>query len=138
MRVENWPDIAGTIDNGVHRLPIRVYCEDTDFSGAVYHANYLKFCERGRSDCLRLLGVHHHELHLHEHDGRIGFVVRRMECDFLRPAQIDDLLVVESHFRGLRGARMELNQQVLRGEELLRHGRACGRRRQAKALPSEF
>ena len=55
MANEAWPDIAGNIEDGVHRLPVRVYYEDTDFSGAVYHANYLKFCERGRSDCLRLL-----------------------------------------------------------------------------------
>ncbi len=119
MANEAWPDIAGNIEDGVHRLPVRVYYEDTDFSGAVYHANYLKFCERGRSDCLRLLGVHHHELHWHETGGRMGFVVRRMVCDFLRPARIDDLLVVESRFLALRGARMEIAQQLLRGDEVL-------------------
>lgn len=106
------------IENG-HEMEVRVYYEDTDFSGAVYHANYLKFCERGRSDCLRLLGVHHHELHWHESEGRMGFVVRRMVCDFLKPAQIDDLLTVESRFKALRGARMEIAQQVLRGDETL-------------------
>jgi acyl-CoA thioester hydrolase len=74
---EVWPDIAGRIVNGVHMLPVRVYFEDTDFGGVVYHANYLKFCERGRSDCLRLLGVHHHRL-----EG-LSFVVRHMVCDFL-------------------------------------------------------
>ena len=119
MANETWPDIAGKIEGGVHRLAVRVYYEDTDFSGAVYHANYLKFCERGRSDCLRLLGVHHHELHWHETEGRMGFVVRRMVCDFLRPARIDDLLVVESRFLALRGARMEIAQQVMRGDEVL-------------------
>ena len=77
---------------------MRVYYEDTDFSGAVYHANYLKFCERGRSDCLRLLGIHHHEMHGTERR-RMGFVVRRMDCDFLRPARIDDVLEVETRFR---------------------------------------
>jgi len=59
---ERWPDLAGRIEAGVHVLPVRVYYEDTDFSGAVYYANYLKFCERGRSDYLRLLGIHHHRL----------------------------------------------------------------------------
>ncbi|HUF44981.1 MAG TPA: 4-hydroxybenzoyl-CoA thioesterase, partial [Aestuariivirgaceae bacterium] len=59
---ERWRELAGRIEGKVHILPVRVYYEDTDFSGLVYHANYLKFCERGRSDCLRLLGVHHHEL----------------------------------------------------------------------------
>lgn len=111
---ERWPDLAGRIVDGVHVLPVRVYYEDTDFSGFVYHANYLKFCERGRSDCLRLLGIHHHELHLHETEGRTGFVVRRMVCDFLKPARIDDVLEVESRFIGLTGARMEIDQKVIR------------------------
>jgi len=112
-------ELAGRIDQSRHVLPVRVYYEDTDFSGAVYHANYLKFCERGRSDCLRLLGVHHHEMHWHETEGRMGFVVRRMVCDFLKPARIDDLLEVETRFREMGGARMELDQKVMRGGETL-------------------
>ena len=112
-------NLAGRLEPGLHALPVRVYYEDTDFSGAVYHANYLKFCERGRSDCLRLLGIHHHEMHWHETEGRMGFVVRRMVCDFLRPARIDDLLRVETRFREMGGARMELEQKVLRQWELL-------------------
>lgn len=112
-------EIAGRIAGDHHVLPVRVYYEDTDFSGAVYHANYLKFCERGRSDCLRLLGIHHHEMHWHETEGRMGFVVRRMVCDFLKPARIDDLLEVETRFQEMAGARMELDQKVLRGGETL-------------------
>ena len=116
-RHERWPDLAGRIEGGTHVLPIRVYYEDTDFSGLVYHANYLRFCERGRSDCLRLLGVHHHELQ----QGRVAlsFVVRRMMCDFLAPARIDDVLEVESRFVGVSGARMEIAQAVNRGGEIL-------------------
>lgn len=114
-----WPDLAGRMEGSRHVLPVRVYYEDTDFSGAVYHANYLKFCERGRSDCLRLLGIHHHEMHWHETQGRMGFVVRRMLCDFLKPARIDDLLEVETRFREMGGARMELDQKVYRGTEIL-------------------
>ncbi|MGE3876681.1 MAG: tol-pal system-associated acyl-CoA thioesterase [Parvibaculaceae bacterium] len=114
-----WKDLAGRLEPGLHVLPVRVYYEDTDFSGAVYHANYLKFCERARSDCLRLLGIHHHEMHWHETEGRMGFVVRRMVCDFLRPARIDDLLEVETRFRDMGGARMELDQKVLRRGEVL-------------------
>jgi acyl-CoA thioester hydrolase len=110
---ERWPDIAGRIAGGVHVLPVRVYYEDTDFSGAVYHANYLKFCERARSDCLRLLGIHHHRL------DRMGFVVRRLVCDFLKPARIDDLLEVETRFRELSGARIEISQTVKRAREAL-------------------
>ena len=110
---EVWPDLAGRIGGGRHLLPVRVYYEDTDFSGAVYHANYLKFCERARSDCLRLLGIHHHRL-----EG-LGFVVRRMVCEFLKPARIDDLLEVETRFVELAGARLELVQKVRRGGESL-------------------
>ena len=107
-------ELAGRIEGQIHILPVRVYYEDTDFSGAVYHANYLKFCERGRSDCLRLLGVHHNELH-----GTASFVVRRMVCDFLKPATIDDVLDVETRFIECAGARMELAQQIKRGSEKL-------------------
>ena len=111
---ERWPDLAGRIEGKVHHLPIRVYYEDTDFSGAVYHANYLKFCERARSDCLRLLDIHHSELR-----GSASFVVRRLVCDFLKPALIDNLLEVETRFGEFGGARMELSQSVLRGREKL-------------------
>ena len=111
---ERWPDLAGRIAGGIHVLPIRVYYEDTDFSGAVYHANYLKFCERARSDCLRLLGIHHNELH-----GTASFVVRHMVCDFLKPALIDYLLEVETRFAEFAGARMELSQRVMRAHEKL-------------------
>ena len=111
---ERWPDLAGRIEGNHHILPIRVYYEDTDFSGAVYHANYLKFCERARSDCLRLLGVHHSELH-----GTASFVVRRMVCDFLKPALIDNLLEVETRFIEFGGARVELIQTVMRASETL-------------------
>lgn len=110
---ERWPDLSGRIEAGVHILPVRVYYEDTDFSGAVYHANYLKFCERGRSDFLRLLGIQHHRLN------SMGFVVRRMMCEFLKPARIDDLLEVETRFQELRGARMELVQTTKRAGEVL-------------------
>jgi acyl-CoA thioester hydrolase len=116
---EPWPDLAGRVDSGRHVLPIRVYYEDTDFSGNVYHANYLKFCERGRSDCLRVLGIHHHELHWHQTQGGMGFVVRRMVCEFLKPARIDDLLEVETRFVEMAGARMELDQKVRRGGDSL-------------------
>ncbi|MBL8894964.1 MAG: YbgC/FadM family acyl-CoA thioesterase, partial [Rhizobiales bacterium] len=84
--------LSGHIGNDmIHRMKVRVYFEDTDFSGAVYHANYVKFCERGRTECLRVMGIHHRDLHEGEGSSLI-FVVRRMECDFLRPARIDDLL----------------------------------------------
>jgi acyl-CoA thioester hydrolase len=128
---------AGRIEDGVHRIHVRVYCEDTDMSGAVYHANYLRFCERGRSDCLRLLGVK-----LHQPSGPGGFVVRRMVCDFRKPAAIDDLLTVETRFREMAGARVELQQVVLRGGDSLFQAEVTaalvGRDGRPRRLPPEL
>lgn len=111
------PPLAGEIIGGRHLLPVRVYYEDTDFSGAVYHANHLKFCERGRSDFLRCLGVHHHAL-LQRPDGLV-LMVRRMVCDFLAPARIDDLLTVETVPGDVGGARLTLAQAVKRSDTVL-------------------
>ena len=113
--MNDWPDIAGRLAGGVHVLPVRVYFEDTDFSGIVYYANYLKFIERGRSDFLRLLGVHHSEL---AKQG-LAFAVRRVEADYLRPAHIDDVLQVHTSLAELRGARFVLRQKVFRDSEIL-------------------
>ncbi len=107
----------GHFRNGVHHLPLRVYYEDTDFSGNVYHANYLKFCERARSDFLRVAGIDQYALF--GAGEPIMFVVRRMVCDFLRPARFDDLLSVETKGGDMAGARFELSQRVLRGAEVL-------------------
>ena len=133
---ERWPDIAGRIEGKAHVLPVRVYYEDTDFSGLVYHANYLKFCERGRSDCLRLLGVHHHEL---QQGGiTLSFVVRRMVCDFLAPARIDEILEVESRFVRLSGARMEIAQSVTRDGESLFQAAVTAALVDAQGRPKRF
>ena len=107
MAEDQWPDVSGRVQNGIHSMPIRVYYEDTDAGGIVYHARYVVFCERARSDCLRLLGIHQSAL------GGVHFVVRRMTCDFLKPARLDDLLEVETRFLGLGGARVEIGQQVM-------------------------
>eukprot|EP00439_Symbiodinium_sp_Y106_P087503 s1_g63.t1 len=109
----------GKIVDGVHRLPIRVYYEDTDFSGIVYHANYLKFAERSRSDFLRLVGIHHSEIL--ELDPPLAFAIQKMEIEFLAPARIDDLLQVESRYITARGARLEIEQVITReGEPIWR------------------
>ena len=100
----------------MHRHPVRVYYEDTDAGGIVYHANYLKFAERARSEWVRALGLD--QKRLREERGLI-IVVRRMEVDFLRPALYDDLLEVTTTLRELGGARIELDQAVLRGDEKL-------------------
>jgi acyl-CoA thioester hydrolase len=107
--------LTGSITNGIHRLNLRVYYEDTDFSGYVYHSNYLKFCERARSDFLRVLGVDQNAMFA---EGG-AFVVRRMNCDFLKPARFDDVLTVESMPGEAKGARFEIKQRVLRGEDVL-------------------
>jgi len=100
-----------------HRLTVRVYYEDTDFSGNVYHAAYLHFFERGRTEFLRELGVHHSEL---IRDG-IAFAVRRMEIDFVAAAHIDDELEVVTEVVSATGARLNLRQTIFRdGVEMVR------------------
>ena len=116
MMTEAPPAIAGKLLDGRHILPVRVYYEDTDFSGFVYHANYLRFCERGRSDMLRLMGIYHHELAAQRN---MVFAVRRMEIDFLKPARIDDVLAVHTRLDSVGGARFVLAQDVRRGDEVL-------------------
>lgn len=99
-----------------HEFPVRVYYEDTDLAGIVYYANYLKFIERGRSEWVRSLGVDQAALRAAE---GIVFAVRRVEADYLRPAVFDDQLTVTTGLLALGGARIELEQAVLRGEERL-------------------
>ncbi len=94
----------------MHHTDFRVYYEDTDFSGFVYHANYLKFLERGRTDFLRALGITQSSLH---RDG-VVFVVARMALDFLRPARMDDMLTIATTIEEVRGASMRMNQEVRR------------------------
>lgn len=119
-----------------HALPVRVYYEDTDFSGFVYHASYLRFMERGRTEMLRARAGDQSELH-READGLV-FVVRRMEIDYLKPARMDDVLTILTSTRELRGASMHLHQEVLRGDDLLVRASvvvACVREARAIRLP---
>ena len=93
-----------------HHFPVRIYYEDTDFSGNVYHAAYLKFFERGRTEFLRGEGIHHSEL-----AGQgIAFAVRSMEIAFDAAARIDDLLDVVTEVAAISGARLTLRQAILR------------------------
>lgn len=119
MTPEAWPDLAGRLVTGGHVLPVRVYFEDTDFSGVVYHASYLRFMERGRSDMMRLLGVSHDVLDEGGFGERLAFAVRHMELDFLKSARIDDLLEIETDVVEVAGARLILNQSICRGSEML-------------------
>jgi acyl-CoA thioester hydrolase len=119
MTAPAWPDLAGRIiddQTGRHHvLPVRVYFEDTDFAQVVYHASYVRWCERGRSDFLRLLGTDARRL-IDGSDSTepAAFVVRRMNMEFLRPGRIDDVLQVETRVRELGGASVTLEQAVLR------------------------
>ncbi|WP_173934033.1 tol-pal system-associated acyl-CoA thioesterase [Chelativorans sp. Marseille-P2723] len=111
--------ISGELTETGHRLKARVYFADTDFTGVVYHARYLEFLERGRSDFLRLAGVHHTELADGKHGEKLSWVVRRMEIDFLKPARVDDILTVETQVERISGARILMAQKLMREEALL-------------------
>ena len=113
---EAWPHISGELRDGTHVLPVRVYYEDTDFSGVVYHASYLRFLERGRTDFLRAGGVDQSTLHAGE--GLI-FAVRRITIDYLLPARMDDVLLVETRTAEVRGASLVIAQRIARGAETI-------------------
>ncbi len=116
----SWPDLAGRLvedETGRwHVLPVRVYFEDTDAGGIAYHASYIRWCERGRTDFLRLLGTDSRRL-IDGSDSHepAAFVVRRMNCEFLRPSRMDDILEVETRVKALGGASVTLMQTVRHG-----------------------
>lgn len=105
--------------SAAHSFPLRVYYEDTDFSGVVYHASYLRFMERARTEMLREAGIHQQAIFEGAHGVPFGFAVRRMEIDFIRPARMDDELVVLTSAETIGGASIDLQQIVMRGEEKL-------------------
>ena len=100
-----------------HYYPIRVFYEDTDFSGVVYYANYLRFLERARSSYFRLAGIGHAELL--ERDPPLAFVIRKINLDYKRSAKIDDVLSVMTTYDTFKGARLMVTQKIFRGEELI-------------------
>jgi acyl-CoA thioester hydrolase len=104
MTISDWGPPHGQIQ-------IRVYYEDTDTSGIVYHANYLRFMERGRTELLRYIGQDHRSML--DADDPVAYAVRHMTLSFERPARIDDLLVVQTYVTGVTGARLMMRQRVL-------------------------
>jgi len=114
-------NLDGVIRDGRHHMQVRVYYEDTDFSGIVYHANYLRFMERGRTNHLRLMGAEQHALYAQAESEAPGFafVVRSMRIDYLRPARMDDVLDVVTWPVAVKGASITLAQEVRRAEEVL-------------------
>ena len=113
--------LDGEIRDGRHHMQVRVYYEDTDFSGIVYHANYLRFMERGRTNFLRLLGADQRGLFEEAEQEAPGFafVVRSMTLDFRAPARMDDVLTVTTAPAEVKGASITLAQTVARGADVL-------------------
>jgi acyl-CoA thioester hydrolase len=114
----------GHFDGKTHILPISVYYEDTDLSGLVYHANYLRYMERGRTEFFRLAGVSRADL---EGEEPSAWAIRRIQLDYHRPARLDDQIAVHSVLTAVRGARLNAVQRVTCGDVLLVEGRieAC-------------
>ena len=112
---------GGWLEGRTHVFPVRVYYEDTDFSGVVYHANYLRFMERGRTNHLRLMGAEQHALFAEAQAETPGFafVVRSMHLDYLKPARMDDVLDIVTWPLAVKGASITLAQEVRRGEVVL-------------------
>lgn len=113
--------LDGELRDGRHRMQIRVFYEDTDFSSAVYHASYLRFMERGRTNFLRLLGTDQRGLfeEVQEEASGFAFVVRSMHLDFFRPAFMDDVLDIITMPQEVKGASITLLQQCMRNDVLL-------------------
>jgi len=104
---DNTPPI-GRIENGEHLLPVRVYYEDTDFTGVVYHGNYLRFFERGRSEMLRVMGTPP------DRTDHGAFAVTRITVDYRAPGRIHDALVIHTRFEGMKGPRLNFRQSITR------------------------
>jgi acyl-CoA thioester hydrolase len=113
------PPLGGVLDGRLHRLPVRVYYEDTDTAGIVYYANYFKFMERGRSEFLRAIGVAHPDRMEGREGDPVGFVVRRAVADYFAPAKLGDLLEVETCVTKVTGATLTMRQDVRREGNLL-------------------
>jgi len=136
-------NLDGEIRGGRHFMPVRVYYEDTDFSGIVYHASYLRFMERGRTNYLRLLGTQHGALlwQARLEEPGFAFVVRAMQIEFCRPARMDDVLEVETAPVEVKGASITLRQRVMRADELLVEARvrvACVSAGRARPIPKSL
>lgn len=116
----------------------RVYYEDTDFSGFVYHARYLHFMERARTEFLREMGIEQNQMYEREN---VGFVVQNLNIQYMRPARMDDLLVIETKVENISGASFTLNQQIMRNSVILTQSSvkiACIKNGRATRLPAQL
>jgi acyl-CoA thioester hydrolase len=118
-------DAAGRFEGKTHILPVRIYYADTDLSGVVYHANYLAYMERGRSEFFRHAGIM--RLAQLEEPEPTAWTLRKVELEYLRPARVDDLIEVHTRLSALSGARMNAHQDVYLNGQMLTRGRieAC-------------
>jgi len=107
---------SGAIDGGIHRLPARVYFEDTDTAGIMYHAKYLHFLERGRTEFLRVAGIDHGAA---VKAGMGAYAVTEMQIKWLRPARLDDVLIIETRLLSVRAAACRIEQTIRRAGEAL-------------------
>ena len=112
---------SGWLEGREHVLPVRIYYEDTDFTGMVYHANYLRYFERGRSDFFRLAGISHTDLLALAEP--TAFTLVRVEVDYRKAARVDDALLVRTSYDAVQGARLMVSQRIVRGEELIAEAR---------------
>lgn len=113
---ENLNSILGTFNGRIHLYPLHIFYEDTDFSGVVYHANYLRFLERARSSFLNLLGITHANLWAEHH---LAFTIKNITIDYKTPAQVDDHLVIHTTYDYLKGARLLISQTCYRGDAVI-------------------
>jgi acyl-CoA thioester hydrolase len=113
--------LDGEVRDGRHQMAVRVYYEDTDFTGIVYHASYLRFMERGRTNYLRLIGADQRALFeaAEREAPGFAFVVRSMAIEFLKPARMDDVLIITTEAEEVKGASMTLRQTVMREADVL-------------------
>jgi acyl-CoA thioester hydrolase len=111
---------GGRFDGPLHRFAVRVYFEDTDLSGVVYHANYLRWFERARSDMLRLLGI---DQRAAQEAGEGAYAVADLTIRYVAPARLDDAVLIESRVEDLRKASCRMHQRALRGATLLSEAR---------------
>ncbi len=131
----------GHFEGSTFQFPVRVYYEDTDFSGVVYHASYLRFLERGRTELLRACDVHQGAISTGDAGAVFGFAVASLNVRFIKPARMDDGLIVATDVIELGGASLDLRQRILRSGELLLDANvriACVANGRPMRIPSEI
>ena len=113
---------SGVIEDNIHYLPIRVYFEDTDAGGVVYHSNYISYMERGRTEFLRILGINQSDMFKMEHPDDRLFMVKKCEVEFFSPALMDDEIIIRTEVIKLGGASVIFKHDVLKDDEILVKG----------------